>query len=421
MENNIVKDHDFALDSVPKSERRGFWSMLAVMLGFTFFSASMWAGGTLGTGLKLWPDFILAVLAGNLILGIYTAVLGSIATDTGLSTHLLARYAFGEKGSFIASFLLSFTQIGWFGVGIAMFALPIHHAADINLIFLLISAGFLMTLTAYFGFKALTILSMIAVPAITILGSTSVLKAVSSVGGINGLLAIEPTASIGFGAALTITVGTFISGGTLTPDFVRFAKDKKTGITTTIAAFLLGNTLMLIFGAVGAAVTAKADISEVMLAQGLVLPAIFLLGLNIWTTNDNALYASGLGLSNITGLPKNKIVILNGFIGTLTSIWLYNNFVGWLTFLGSTLPPIGAIILADYYFINKGSYKKFSEAEFKDYSYPALAAWGISIFLTKILPGIAPINAIISAVAVYLLTNYISETFTASKSLPAEN
>lgn len=51
---------------------------------------------------------------------------------------------------------------------------------------------------------------------------------------------------------------------------------------------------MFIFGAAGAAAVGQADISDVMIAQGLLLPAIVVLGLNIWTTNDNALYASGL-------------------------------------------------------------------------------------------------------------------------------
>ena len=48
-----------------------------VMLGLTFFSASMWTGGTLGTGLS-YHDFFLAVLIGNLLLGIYTSFLGYI-------------------------------------------------------------------------------------------------------------------------------------------------------------------------------------------------------------------------------------------------------------------------------------------------------------------------------------------------------
>lgn len=61
-----------------------------------------------------------------------------------------------------------------------------------------------------------------------------------------------------------------------------------------MVAFFIGNSLMFIFGAAGAAATGQADISDVMMAQGLLIPAIIVLGLNIWTTNENALYASAL-------------------------------------------------------------------------------------------------------------------------------
>lgn len=104
---------------------------------------------------------------------------------------------------------------------------------------------------------------------------------------------------------------------------------------------------MFIFGAAGAAAVGQADISDVMIAQGLLLPAIIVLGLNIWTTNDNALYASGLGFANITGLSSRTLSVANGIIGTLCALWLYNNFVGWLTFLSAAIPPIGGVIIAD--------------------------------------------------------------------------
>ena len=105
---------------------------------------------------------------------------------------------------------------------------------------------------------------------------------------------------------------------------------------------------MFIFGAAGAAAVGKSDISDVMIAQGLLIPAILVLGLNIWTTNDNALYASGLGFANITGLSSRFLAMLNGALGTLAALWLYNHFVGWLTFLSAAIPPIGGVIIADY-------------------------------------------------------------------------
>ena len=403
-------DHDFSLQAVPNSNKKGFLPMFAVMLGFTFFSASMWTGGTLGTGLNI-DQFLLAVLLGNLILGVYTSSLGYIAAKTGLSTHLLARYSFGEKGSYLVSALLGITQVGWFGVGVAMFAIPVHKVTGINLYLLILIAGLLMTATAYFGIKTLTILSIIAVPSIAILGSFSVFKSVESVGGFSGLLAIEPTETLALGTALTMCVGSFISGGTLTPDFARFSKNKKVGVLTTAIAFFIGNSLMFIFGAVGAMVTGQADISEVMFIQGLIIPAIIILGFNIWTTNDNALYASGLGFSNITKLPKNKLVIFNGLIGTIGAMYLYNNFVGWLTFLGSFIPSIGGIIIADYFIVNKGNYENIEEMSFEKVNKVAIITWVIGVVSARYLPGVAPLNAVLSSMVTYVIISKFSKKY----------
>jgi len=105
---------------------------------------------------------IKAVLIGNLLLGIYTACLGYIGASTGLSTHLLARYSFGVKGSWLPSLLLGGTQVGWFGVGVAMFALPVQKATGIDVNWLIAISGVLMTVTVYFGISALMVLSFVA-------------------------------------------------------------------------------------------------------------------------------------------------------------------------------------------------------------------------------------------------------------------
>jgi cytosine permease len=106
---------------------------------------------------------------------------------------------------------------------------------------------------------------------------------------------------------------------------------------------------MFLFGAVSSIYVGGNDIFEVMLNLNLFYLAIFVLGLNIWTTNDNALYSAGLGLSNITGLTKKAMVILSGIIGTVAAVWLYWNFVNWLNVLNCTLPPVGIILILDYF------------------------------------------------------------------------
>ena len=157
------------------------------------------------------------------------------------------------------------------------------------------------------------------------------------------------TKDLGVIAGAGLVVGSFVSGGTATPNFTRFCKSSKVGLIITVIAFFLGNSLMFFFGAVSSIYAGGNDIFEVMLNLNLFYIAIFVLGLNIWTTNDNALYTSGLGLSNIFGISKKTMVLLGGLIGTLAAVWLYWNFCKWLNYLNCTLPPVGIILICSYF------------------------------------------------------------------------
>ncbi|MBO4625548.1 MAG: cytosine permease [Bacteroidales bacterium] len=367
MSNNKKFDVDYTTSSVDKSGRKSNLSMFMVMLGFTFFSASMWVGQQLAAGLD-WSGFVWALILGGLILAAYTGSLGWIGAESGLSLDMLARRSFGSKGSWLPSAMISFTQTGWFGVGLAMFAIPVaKEILGLEVTpdsmpwqgYLLVAvAGILMTASAYFGIKSLTIISYIAVPAVAVLGTVAMILAVKH--GDAGLVEqfAKGSKDLGIIAGAGLVVGSFVSGGTATPNFTRFAKNAKVGLWTTVVAFFIGNSLMFLFGAVSSIYVGGNDIFEVMLNLNLFYLAVLVLGLNIWTTNDNALYTAGLGLSNIFGLSKKTMVIISGIIGTVAAVWLYWNFCGWLNVLNCTLPPVG-IILVLHYFTNRG--KKVAE------------------------------------------------------------
>ncbi|MBP6137579.1 MAG: cytosine permease [Clostridia bacterium] len=394
-------DVDFSLERVPLTARKPFIAMFVIMLGFTFFSASMSVGAKMANGLDL-TQFLWAVLIGGAILGAYTGVLAYISNETGMSLDLLTHRSFGTIGSFLPSALISFTQIGWFGVGVAMFAYPAAELLKIPVWVLVVIAGIAMTSSAYFGIKGLEIVSYVSVPLITILGTYSMITAVRDGGGIVSIFD-KSTGGMTLFAAIGMVIGSFVSGGTATPNFTRFAKTKKSAVITTVIAFFLGNTLMFMFGAVGGAYTGQEDIFYVMIAQGLAIPALIVLGANIWTTNDNALYTGGLGLSNITKIRKRPMVLVSGVIGTATAIWLYNNFIGWLSFLNATLPPIGAIITIDY-FLNRGKYTEENDDKLRKVNVFALLGVVAGALVGNFVKwGISAINAMVVACIVYYL------------------
>ena len=402
-DNNKI-DIDYASTKVPAYARRNIVTMFMIMMGFTFFSASMWVGKELADGLDF-TGFVESLILGGVILGLYTGLLGYVGADSGMSLDLLARKSFGKYGSYLPSAMIAFTQIGWFGVGVAMFAIPVANellggsiAAEWALV---IVAGICMTATAYFGIKSLTVVSFIAVPCVAILGTVAMIMAVKRGDGtiVDQFAASSGGLTVIGGAGLV--VGSFVSGGTSTPNFTRFAKNGKIGMIVTIIAFLIGNSLMFFMGGVSSVFVGGNDIFDVMVNLGLFYMAIIVLGLNIWTTNDNALYSAGLGLANIFGAKKKAMVLISGIFGTLTATWLYWNFCGWLNILNCTLPPIGIILVVSY-FMNKNDYKDVETTVNVNW-FAVIGVVAGAIAANLIHWGIASVNGMVVAVVCYLV------------------
>lgn len=396
-------DADYSLEAVPASARKGFLNMFFVMLGFTFFSASMSVGAKLGNGLNL-SGFMWACIIGGLILSAYCGILAYIGSETGMTMDLLCRRTFGTKGSYLSSLILGFTQIGWFGVGVAMFSIPAAELMGVNPWLLTIVAGLLMTATAATGMKALEVVSYISVPLIVVLGVYSMTTSVSDGGGLNTIFA-QSAGGITLFTGIGFVIGSFISGGTATPNFIRFAKNSKIAVWTTVIAFFLGNTLMFCFGAVGGAFTGKDDIFYVMIAQGLAVPALIVLGANIWTTNNNALYTGGLAISNISKVRMKCTTWIAGIVGTALAIWLYWNFVGWLNIINCALPPIGVIVILDY-FKNR---EKFREDFTSSVNWFNVAGIIFGASVANLLHwGIAAVNAMAVAAVFFFIGELIN-------------
>ncbi len=381
-------DPDYPLSPVPGSARRGLVSISVVLLGFTFFYPTMYAGARIGHASRFWPDLFLILGAGSLVLGLYVSALCAVSAESGLTTVLLARYAFGRKGARWADLILGGTQLGWFGVTVALMAKPFVDWLGLDwadlptMVFwcLVWSAAF--TSTAYFGYKGMEALSLVAVPLILALGAlmavNSFAHARETVGGISRIV---PSGRIGFGAAMTLIVGTFASGGTQAPNWARFARTRRVAFLAGLFAFLLGNGLMLWFGAIGGNVYGEPDFAAVLKLQGLLGLGIVLMVLNVWTTNDNTAYAVGVaGTALFNFNRKRPFVLFCGAFGFLVAIsGAYDYVSNWMAALGILIPPLGGVILGDYYLVRKRRLPPLEEAREVDYRPAALAAYGLGV------------------------------------------
>ncbi len=399
------QEQDYPLSAVPMDQRKSLWSMGLVLLGFTFFTATMWAGGSVGVAFDF-PTMLMVLAAGNLLLGIYAAILGYIAAKTGLNTALMSRYTFGEVGSKLSDFILGFTQIGWYAWGTATMAILLVKLTGLSEAWttpLMVVFGFGFCITAFIGYRGLELLSRFAVPAMIVLVAVSMFIATSDAGGFSGLMAITPTGDMSIAAAITLVFGTFVSGGTQATNWTRFATSGRTAVIATLLAFFLGNGLMTLIGAFGALVYQQADIVDIMVAQGLATLGILMLFLNLWTTQDNTVYNFAVAGCNMLRTRRRRTVTIGGAaIGTVLAVLgMYEWLIPFLILLGTFIPPIGGVIMASYFIGYKRQYPALETTTLPAFNLPGLAAYAIGSGAAYFSTWIAPLVGVLVAALSY--------------------
>ncbi|SFP37088.1 cytosine permease [Ectopseudomonas composti] len=404
---NVTPDSDYPLSEVPNGARKGLFSTAILLFGFTFFTATMFAGGKIGMAFDF-TTLLWAAVIGNLLLGLYAAVLGLIACRSGLNSVLMGRFCFGEVGSKLSDMLLGFTQIGWYAWGTATIAIVLVKILGLpeNLtIPLMVLFGFGFCLTAFVGYKGLDLLSRVAVPAMLVLLVASLWIATRDIGGLAGLLAVEPKESMSLSVAITLVFGTFVSGATQATNWTRFAKSGRVAVLASLFGFFIGNGLMIVAGAYGAIVYQQPDVVEVLVLQGLSMAAVVMLFLNLWTTQDNTIYNFAAAGCNLLRTGKRKTVTLAGAaIGTLLAIGgMYEMLIPFLILLGSIIPPIGGVIMADYFYGHRARYPKLADARLPAFNWVGLGAYLIGALSAYFSPWVAPLVGIAVAAVAYVV------------------
>ncbi|MEM6590456.1 MAG: cytosine permease [Cyanobacteria bacterium P01_H01_bin.119] len=400
---------DFPLSAVPASARKPFWSLALLLMGFALTSTTLFAGGAIGPAFNV-PTLMLVIVLGNLILGSYCAALGYIACKSGLTTVLMARFSFGDLGSRWVDFIMGFTQIGWYAFTTAIIVqvlMEILGLPDSGILYvaLVIFFNYGFCATAYIGYRAIDWLSRLAVPAMLVLVAISLFLAFRDYGAAD---AIVPSGELSVGAALAIVIGTFISGGTQATNWSRFANTGKNAVIGTLSAFMLVNGILVFAGAFCTLVYGSQDLIMAMATQGILVGGVVLLILNVWTTQDNTIYAFSVAGSNMFRTPKRHLFVLGGatFALVLTLAGIYELLPTYLIFLGTVIPPVGGIIMVDYWLRHQGEFPLLS-AKLPAFNWAGVIAYvaasAIAYLTGNANIGIGPVNGIISAAVLYTI------------------
>lgn len=403
-------DPDYPVTPVPAYARKSFFSLAIVLLGFTIFTPTMLSGAAIAPAFSF-GKLLIVILIGSVILGLYVATLGYIGARSGLTTVVMARYSFGDRGSKLASLLLGGTQIGWYGVIIGTigdltgtaFGWQSYAAKAA----VMVATSILMCLTACYGYRGMYWVSVVSTPLIIILAIWVVTRSLDEVGGLSGLMAVEPSTSMTTAMAITIVVGTFASAGTQAPNWTRFGRTGAQAVWACIIGFLLGNGMMILFGAIGAITFGEGDFVLVLYELGLVTWGLILLFGNLWKSNADTAYAFGVAGSEMFERPtKTPFIIGGSVIGTALALaGVQNHLVSYLDLLGTFIPPLGGVIIADFWcrwrrgISDKIQLPAFHWVHLLVYAISGFGAWVSSEYEL----GVAPLNGIVLALILTVL------------------
>ncbi|MEU5849661.1 purine-cytosine permease family protein [Saccharopolyspora shandongensis] len=351
---------DYALTRVPAGARYSWWSVAVQRFGQVSALSQFLLGATLGFGMTFWNAF-LALTLGAVILEIVAIFVGVIGAREGLSTSMLARWTgFGRAGSALIGLAIAISLIGWFGIQSAVSAkglvalvggLPEWGWA---LVF-----GLIVTAVVLRGFGSMAWVAYVTVPAFLVLVGWSIGVELWQ-HDIGALMASAPPGpQLSLLEGTTLVAGGFITGAVITPDMTRFNRSVGDVVKQTLVGITLGEYVIGLAGVLLAHAARSADITTIVTSSvgwvGILVVVAGTVKINDWN-----LYSSGLGLVNFVGtvfgkrLNRGVATAMFGLIGSvLAAVGILDQFTGFLTVLGVVFPPIGGIMVAEYFIVRR--------------------------------------------------------------------
>ena len=219
-----------------------------------------------------------------------------------------------------------------------------------------------------------------------------------------------PSQPLPFITAMGAAIATWIGGASMAADITRYSKKRSHVIGGACCGYLLGCGIFEGVAVVTSVGAGAGSLVMVMSSMGLLLPAIVVLGLALWTTTDNNIYSSALAFCNASKVLKLKIskpvwtVICVLIAFAVSFLGIADKFDAWLSFTGSLCGPLAGMMIAHYLVLNRGD-KFYVPRSFR------LSGWvswlGASIGSQFSFSSIPAFEAIILGFVLYIVTSLI--------------
>ncbi|MDP2983000.1 MAG: hypothetical protein Q8O92_06710 [Candidatus Latescibacter sp.] len=363
-------------------------------------------------------DLFLGLLVGNILAVLSWAFLcAPIAVRTRLTLYWLLRKITGPYLTFVYSIvnalMFCFLAGAMISVAATAIGLPFHmpmpqltdlYPASVSWVVIIFILGALFTLLAILGFEKLAHFGSVCSPWMFLVF-------------VAAALAVLPTLGCtSFGdfwrvANEKIWTGVPLAGqskftfwhvmffawfcnmamhiGMSDLSVLRYAKKWQYGFASAFGMFLGHYTAWIASGILCAA--ALGSVAPGPIAwMGAGAAGVVCVVLASWTTANPTLYRAGLALQVATPNWKRwKVTLAAGMVTTTAALFpaLVMRLLDFVALYGLLLMPMGAVVFADYWILPKlGLKRNYAELTGLLFSWPAAAAWGISLLVVFFLP-----------------------------------
>ncbi|WP_429970283.1 purine-cytosine permease family protein [Fructilactobacillus sp. Tb1] len=383
-----MNNSKYEFNVISNDERNmNYWDMFATWFGANANNGTWFIGGVIAAcGLY---GGIEAMLIGGMIAYIFLSLMGYVGYKTGATTTVLSRGSFGIRGSVVPTVINLTLFLGWTAVNTfiaatslafifhSLFHWPLfgQPGGNFGLIVGILVMSVLHILSIIAGQRSVQLVERIGVILViifVILETYVVFKNVSLADIAHYV--IPKAQQMPLGIAIDTIAASSLGWVMGSADFTRFTGKKGTSITAPYIGALAG---LLSFGMIGICTTLSvaltsgaynpnnSDPSIIANKLGLGFIAMLVIVLTSMTANAVNIQAGASALNNMNhklSLNKSLVIItllsmVLTFVPVISGSFL-ESFISFLDYTGMLLGPIIAIMVVDYFILNKSNYNQ---------------------------------------------------------------
>ncbi|MFK0168838.1 cytosine permease [Streptomyces sp. NPDC090306] len=350
---------DYSLSRVPRDERLGFGTMLLQWLAQSGSISQFTLGATIGVGMSFGGAF-LAFTLGAVILEVVIFAIGLAGMREGLATPMLTRWVgFGRNGSALVSLVIAVSLVGWFGVQNTIFGDSVSELVGGPSWMWCVVAGAAITVLVIFGFRYMAVFAKIVTPLFFAMVAWSVVDALTDHSFSELIHSPAPGQAVPLSVAATAIAGGYMTGAIVAPEMTRYNRKGAHVFLQSASSMILSEYIVGMTGVLLGHMVRSSQVSNIVLSTSGVFGVLVVL-MSTAKINDWNLYGSSLGVVNFfqvvfgRRLHRGAVTIVLGVAGTaLSAVGIMTHFTDFLSVLGVAIPPVGGIIVAEYWIVRR--------------------------------------------------------------------